>query len=188
MNLEEIIRIPKQSQHNIKDMSVFNNVVQYKKVQVEKYPLLYREESGIDYFCIADNGTKFAYIIAQKNTYENKNCLIIRRTWVETVYRNKGYMKAMYNTLHNCGFVVLSDIELSPESISIWRALAISRNVKIIDIRTEELRAPKDSDYYTTNTNTRFILEKIHNGAIEDMSGILQEYQYFINNRYKEIL
>ena len=188
MKLREIVAVPQQDQHNIRDMSVFDNVVQYHRVQVEKYPLLYNEDANAYYFCIEENNNKIAFIVAEKNSFNNKQCIIIRRTWVNPSYRNKGFMKAMYNTLHNCGFVVLSDVELSPESISIWKALAISRNVKIIDTNTEEIRDIVPDDYTTANMNTQFILEARYFNTRTNMSGMLQEYQHFINNRYKEIL
>lgn len=187
MHLHEIMAIPKQQQHNIKELSIFDNVVQFGNMHVEKYPLLYVATPDAYYFCIEEDDKNIAFVIAEKNVFNNKNCLIIRRTWVEPLYRNKGFMKAIYNTLHNCGFVLLSDIELSPESISIWKALAASRNVKIIDTSTEEIRDIVPTDYTKNDNKTQFILEKRNTKFSTNLSGVLSEHQYFINNRYKEL-
>ena len=188
MKLQEIIAIPQMDQHKIKDMSIFNNAVQFKHACVEKYPLLYTEASNSYHFCIEDNGTKIAFIIAEKNTFAEQPCIIIQRTWVETKYRNLGFMKAMYNTLHNQGFVVLSDISLTPESLSIWKALAHRDLARIIDTNTEEIRKIEPEDYTIQNNHTRFILEANKSRFVTNsLDYLLYEHEYYINNRYKEL-
>ena len=188
LKLNEIVPIAQMDQHNIADMSVFDNAEQYGPACVEKYPLLYNEDDRAYYFCIEEAGKKIAFIVGEKNTFNGKKCIIIRRTWVEPQYRNRGFMKAMYNTLYNQRFVIISDIELTPESRAIWQALAIMRPVKILDRETEEIREIEPTDFTTKNDKTQFILEMVIDRFTTTLNNdILFEYEIFINNKYKEI-
>lgn len=195
MKVYEIVQAISQNQHGIKDMSVFDGAVQFNHACVEKYPLLYVGTNTAYYFCIEVDNTKVAYLIAAKSTYSGKPCLNIKRTWVLPEYRNRGFMKALYNTLHNQGFVLLSDESLSPESISIWRALRNLHDVKVIDVQSSEITRPvADADFAIYNSDTRFIIEQ-YTAPVPSkfgmpvntlMNELLLEYEYYIDNKYKE--
>jgi len=187
MKLTEIIPIPVQTQHNIADMSIFDDAKRFRHVSVEGYPLFYNETVNAYYFYISDNNQKISFLIALKNVFNNKNCLIVQRTWTIRLYRNRGFMKALYNTLYNQGFVIISDSQISPESISVWKALGTILPVKIIDTQTEEIRDIDIGDYTVTNHNVRFILEKCISRFDQDLSNILLEYELFVDNKYKEL-
>ncbi len=188
MKLFEIVGVPVQSHHNITDMSVFDNTIRFKKASVEKYPLYYSEDNSTYYFCLEENGNKFAFIIAQKNIFNGKSCVVIQRTWVIPEYRNNGIMKAMYNTLHNQGLTVLSDIELSPQSKSIWKALTITGRASVIDTTTEQIRKATDADFTSDINNTRFIMEHcVDRFWVPLNNDVVLEHSMYINNRYKEI-
>lgn len=144
MKLQEIIKIPNQIEHGF-DISKFDKAVQFKKVKVESYPLLAYIE-GNDYFfvIITKEQEKIAFFKAIKieEKINSREAFIIKRTWVVPKFRNKGIATAFYKTLHNQGFTIISDLELSPESISIWKKFGS----EMINRDTKEKRpsTPKD--------------------------------------------
>jgi hypothetical protein len=148
MKLHEIIKIPQQVMHGF-DLKKWDDAKQFKSAKVEKYPLHANVEGDDYFFCMIDSDTqeKIAFMKAIKIDGFS-SALIIKRTWVEPEYKNKGLMTALYNTLHNQGFSLISDNQVSPESLSIWRKLhnQFGKSVKMIDADTHEPREITDAD------------------------------------------
>lgn len=179
MKLSEIIKVPQQPSHGFANMSKFDNAVQFRQAKVEKYPLLAFIENDNYYFCLEDLDTKqkFAYLVAFNVDGFQKPTLIIKRTWVHQSHRNKGFMTALYNTLHQQGFSIISDIELSPESLKIWSK--VNPDVQIINSRTQEKRKAISSDFLNplNNAEEHFMLEGSRDDAWGPMRNNLTEME-----------
>jgi hypothetical protein len=145
MKLNEIKKLPQQATHGL-DLCKWDQAVQFKSAKVEKYPLFANIEGDDYFFCMIDPDTleKMAYLKALKIDDLSKQAFLIQRTWMEPKYRNMGLMTALYRTLHNQGYSLLSDAELSPESLSIWKTFR--PNTKILDIKTKDQRDITDQD------------------------------------------
>lgn len=186
---EQTFDMPDQPDSGHKNIKVFDNAVQFKTASVENYPLLFIEDANSYSFCIKDiDSALIGFLIAEKNTLNSKAALIISRTWVESKYRNQGFMTAIYNTLHNQGFTLISDNLLAPNSIKLWKELSKRNTVIILDVDSGITRNINDNDFTVTDKNTRFALEEIDYSnhifkeALERKkdNSILQEYRYYI--------
>jgi hypothetical protein len=186
MKLCEIIKLPRQLAHGF-DLKKWDDTKQFKSAKVEKYPL-YANIEGDDYFfCIVDPDSqeKMAFMKAIKVDGFN-SALIIKRTWVESAYKNKGLMTALYNTLHNQGFSLISDSSVSPESLSIWKKLhsQFGKSVKIINADTHETREITDDLInHRQDEKEHFFFEGYHGafGVHHTDNFTLNEYSIFID-------
>jgi hypothetical protein len=163
MKLSEIIKVPQQPTHGL-DLTKFDNAKQFKKAKVETFPLLYNQDGDDYFFTIEINGEKAAFMKAEKITDMAGDVLMVKRTYVMPKFRNKGLMTALYRTLHNQRFSIISDRELSPESISIWKKLKQHYKIGVLDRDTAEIRSVEDGDFDPKGEELEkdhFILEKM---------------------------
>lgn len=154
MKISEVEMVNHQSDHGIKTFDMFKGAKQYGNAYVGDSPLLHVESGGVQYFCLKD----IAYLVGNSNTYDGRPCIEISRTWVEQSHRNKGIMKSMYLALKSLGIVVVSDKQLSPESLKIWKWLCSNGHAFLVDFSSNELRRAVDSDFTVENSKTRFII------------------------------
>ena len=176
MIINEIISVPSQSSHGIN----LNDLIftRYKKASVENYPLFY---SIIDHqiiFLIKDE-IDIAYLVCDtiSNFPKDKETIQIKRSWVDPIYRNKGIMTAIYNTLRNQHFRVISDYELSPESQAILQKLKLVADIKMYNVQTNRLVAYDDNLIFDPNivlVMESYFLSKPAN------NDILKENNFFI--------
>jgi hypothetical protein len=155
MKLSEIIKVPQQSTHGF-DLEKFKNAKPFKQAKVESYPLLFNNEGDDYFFTFKIDDENAAYMKAVHITDMSGEVFMVKRTFVVPKFRNKGLMTALYQTLHNQHIVLISDSELSPESISIWKKLNKHHEIKIIDRNTGEIRKSYDEDFDPTDRSLEF--------------------------------
>jgi predicted GNAT family acetyltransferase len=159
MKLDEIIKIPSQD-HGIKDLTIFDEVVRFKHASVEKYPLLFKQDGDQYFFSIEIDNVKVAFLIAEKlSDFTDKETIMILRTYVVPEFRNKGLMTALYNTLRNQRFRIVSDLHLTPESMSVWKKLISGLGAEIIDKKTRKTRKAKLQDLSIDDASKLLMLE-----------------------------
>lgn len=188
MRLNEVITIPSQSSGNI-DFSAFDGSVQFKTANVEHFPLLYKKIGDRFLFSLDFNTEKIAFVVADEiEDFTDKPTIRIVQTFVIPSFRNKGVMTAIYNTLYNQGFRVISDFMLSNQSISVWKALKrFGVDVKLFNRQTknvEQLTKPLE-DY--DDENYLFVAEgkQYKSGTLQAVrnpdNSIVYEYQIFLD-------
>lgn len=139
------------------------NLKRYKAARVEDYELHFDQKGDRMLFAILGaEGTYIAYLLSEKiDDYpDSKPTIRIRQTWVEKPYRRKGYMAALYNTLANQGFRVMSDFGLTDESKELWRKMARSPHgwtVKVFN--TVNKKVLPFSEFAFSNDALLFMLE-----------------------------
>lgn len=161
MKLAEIIARPQQATHGL-DLTKFDKAVQFKKAKVETFPLLCHQEGDDHFFTFEVDDMKAVFMKAVKISDMPGNVLMVKRTYTVPKYRGKGLMTALYHTLHNQRFTVISDRELSPESIIIWKKLKQHGKVGVIDRNTGKVRPVIDQDFMPKGEEAEadhFILE-----------------------------
>lgn len=139
------------------------------------------------FFAVNVNGENVAFLKAAKSNLYGTNAIQIERTYTFKKYRGMGIMTALYNTLANQGFIVISDTQLSPESRSIWKKLATQwkRSCLVLNIKTLEIK-PLDASYVgTEDENEVFVLTR--NKRTEN-NDVVREYRIFIDNGLYEDL
>jgi hypothetical protein len=180
VKLSEIVLVPQQQSSGL-DHSEFKNLERFKKAKVEKYPLLFKKVGDTYFFALELDDKLRAFLVAEEIS-DIKNAIMIKRTFVTRSYRNLGLMTALYNTLNNQGFTLISDRELSPESISIWKKLKTIHPVKVINRDTKEIRNLVADDFSPKSherESDHFILEERAWGPTRD-NDLVEELNIFI--------
>jgi hypothetical protein len=94
---------------------------------------------------------------------------IIRRTWTDPRYRNKGLVTSLYKALHaKMHYKLVSDIEQSPETISVWLKLSAVLPVKVLDLNNKEIKNLEDvsaEDLYKPSLELRLIIEQVQTSS-----------------------
>lgn len=189
MKLNEVIIIPSQSSNNI-DFSAFDGSTQFKTAKVERFPLLYKKINDRFLFSVDFNNEKIAFVVADEvDDFTDKPTIRIVQTFVVPSFRNKGVMTAIYNTLYNQGFRIISDYMLSGQSISVWKALKrFGVNVKLFDRQTKSVeQLTKPLDDYTDDENYLFVAEgeQYRSRTLQTIrdpdNSLLYEHQIFLD-------
>jgi hypothetical protein len=194
MKLNELAaRVARQTHHNAGDLSEYKNFKFLQTVeQVYDIHISDRLSDGRIMFKLLKDGTTVAWIAALECSpgYNNRKTYMIKRTWTEPQFRNQGIMTGFYYGLYRqCNFVLVSDIEHSPETTSIWRKIFAALHPKIYNRRTHELtQASAFEDIYKEhdpeNPVTVFLLEHHYPtggliGIPELSPGLLAGYKIF---------
>jgi GNAT superfamily N-acetyltransferase len=183
MRLHEIRLIPKQPDDNPFDLDVLVHLRPYKNANVEGNKLLFTQH-GDDLFFVIRVGEEAVAFAKATSISEPREALVINRTYVVPAWRNKGYMTALYRTLRGNGNVIISDIDLSPESISIWKKLLARYTVHIIDARSGAIKRKASlDDFDNDSADERLMLEEhtlFGKPVSESGMGIIRETEIFI--------
>lgn len=130
-------KIPSQTNHGI-ELSSFKNFERYGVLYVNENLkfLILKSEPIVNTFCykLTQSDEDIFYFIA----IEWENNLQVKRTWMKKTFRNKGIATQFYKKLFQDGFNLISDFELSPESVSIWKQL-LTQYPNSIYLTTNEL-------------------------------------------------
>lgn len=71
--------------------------------------------------------------------FNTKTAFFIQRTYTDRKFRNRGLMTALYYALYTkLKLILVSDFEQSPETITIWKKLALTLPIKVLDLRNSE--------------------------------------------------
>lgn len=182
MLLNEIIVIANQPSDYIA-YNDFPELQPFRTAKVETYPLWFAKKSEVILFSIKDGDVVIASIVAREITGfgDSRETIQIQRTWTDPRYRNKGFMTAMYNTLGNQGFRVISDLQLSPQSLAVWRKLG--SRVKMFNFLTKQVE-PISQEIWNEPENKAhlyFVLEhSLHPLAFNPCNRFVYEYHKFL--------
>jgi hypothetical protein len=196
---EEITKIPQQpnSGFSLDDFDVGNMV---HVGTAENIPLVLFNSTDGKYTCYAliQDDLPTATVVGRWGTL-NGPAFFIERTYTVPTYRNKGMMTAMYKALYTkYGIRLVSDVEQSPGTITIWKKLADVLPVQVVDVVNKTivpLATVNDIDLYDEPRKLRLMLENTQSEAHPDIlvpdpivDGILDDYIIYThedsNNQY----
>lgn len=187
MKIDEIKLLPKQSGINPFDISVLTDLQPYKNANVEGAALLFARYGRQLFFVVLHDGVQIAFA---KATQIKKpiTALVINRTFVVPSMQNKGWITALYRTLRGAGNVIISDIELSPESISVWKKLIAHFSVSVIDAHSGIIKRQatiQDLDA-ADSVDERLLLDQYKlfgRAVLECGMGITRETEIFVGTQ-----
>lgn len=128
-------------------------------------------------FSVKDGNTTIAMLVGvtidDLKLKSGKVPLMIKRTWCEVSFRNKGIITNLYRFLYSDQrFALISDVEQSPESVTIWKKLSVLFGAEMIEIKTGDI-CPIDDRLYGDDkfamiieSNTSFIRSSILNDYV----------------------
>lgn len=130
-------------------------------------------------FSLNDQDEIMTYIVCTPITDypgPTKPTIAIQRSFTPEQYQNKGYCAALYYGLARCGYRIVSDLQLSPEAISVWRKIAAKRPTSGFDTISKQ---PTDKDPFI-NHDVCIVLES---PAHAKQSPLLEDTKYFISSK-----
>jgi hypothetical protein len=126
---------------------------------VEGFPLYALQIDNDIVFAIKTNQDELLSIlvgsIVTDFPIKTKKTIRIHRSWTPEPFRNKGYSTALYDGLPRCGYRLVSDLQLSPESISVWKKLMTKRTVTAYNCTTHQFT----DENPLINDDIAFVLE-----------------------------
>ena len=139
-------------------------------------------------YAVQVDGQYASMLIGRVGTFNGRNAVFIVRTYTLPSYRNKGLVTSLYKVLYSrMKYVLISDGEMSPETITVWHKLAAALPVKVIDMDSTISQPLKDvplDQIVDGNERIRLMLEM---GIVnptwmvipENTGGILRDYINF---------
>lgn len=101
-------------------------------------------------------------MISDLRLKSNKKILMIKRTWCNLEFRNKGIITNLYRYVYNSlGFALISDIEQTPETIAVWNKLRDQWPVKMIDCSNGEISEIDEKELYNKSKRFALIVESL---------------------------
>lgn len=195
--LNEIQKISQIVDHGID----FDKVINRETVK-DKYLNNYYIEQGkindqLVFFVRLNEGDRMkdnklvAVIVAQEiddlKTKHNHKPIMIVRTWCEKEYHNKGIITNLYRFLYNeMKFALLSDIQQTPETVSIWNKVREYWPTQMINLDTGEIQEIDDKQLYDPKQKFVLIVERLSElkssspffRTMQASNGILEDYQF----------
>lgn len=138
------------------------------------------------------NGHKLVGVVVCREvddlqTKNNHQPVMIVRTWCEKEFRNKGIITNLYRFLYNTlKFAILSDIEQTPETISVWNKVRDFLPTQMINLDTGETQDVDDKILYDPSKRFVLIAERLKElpptspfyKVTQAPSGILEDYRF----------
>ena len=147
MKLNEIIKVPQQHFPGV-SLSDFNTETAEQLTTAENIPLFHISggPKGPDFHAYAlKQGSEFVSFVIGKWGNLNGPAFYIMRTYTQPQYRNKGLITALYSALYRkLKYKLVSDNEMSPESISVWKKLSKVLPVEVYNLSKKETSYMKD--------------------------------------------
>lgn len=190
MKLTEIFKIVSQPSHGI-NLDMFDYEHEEQVCTAENYPVFKVQGISEDLvmFYIKHDNKNICMIVGSFGTLDGP-AFFLTRTFTDISYRRKGFVfslyKALYDKLH---LNVVSDVELTNDSINVWKKLATVMNVEVLfPLKKEILPISEvtDNQLFDASLQCRFVLR--HNIVSESMfpqkqqSAILKDYIHFTHS------
>jgi hypothetical protein len=193
MKLHEIVKIPPIADHGIKfsNIDMDHGPVAFK---VDGHPVYQHQEVGgtSGLFALKIDGVDAAYVVHGYMTLHGSTYPYLTRAVTATQFKGKGYAMKIIVQLRNLyNQPMLSDEQLTPDGIDMWKRLAAVLPVKVYDFTngtTLPITDVADSDLYTDATHNKhvFIIEQLsalHNNQTTTSrvhEGIITPYSYIM--------
>ena len=172
MKLSEIKQVGTQISHGIKlddlkgEQLLKDDYLDAYQIWISKLP---NDQVS---FSVKDGITTIAMLVGvtidDLKLVSGKVPLMIKRTWCDALFRNKGIITNLYRFLYSDQrFALISDVEQSPESVTIWKKLNALFGAEMIEIKTGNI-SPIDDRLYGDSefamiieSNTSFIRNSV---------------------------
>lgn len=122
------------------------------------------KEPGLVLYALKTNDEYVSMILGKWGTFAGPAFFILR-TYTNPTMRNRGLMTALYKALYTkLRFKLVSDVEQTPETVAVWKKLAMVLPVRAFDPETRktiDLRNVSDEQLYHLDKDWRLVLECI---------------------------
>lgn len=196
MKLEEITKVPQQPTPGF-SLDDFNVDAKEQIGTAENIPIVkmrgVRDVDLVAYALVIDD--RVASMIVGKLGDLDGPAFYIYRTYTLPDMRNRGLITALYKALYKkYNIRLVSDVEQSPETISVWKKLAGEFPVKVFDEKNRQLldlRDVTDQQLYDPTQELRLVLESV---VVADcdwitvppiIDGILKDYIHYTADENK---
>ncbi|MGI0075936.1 MAG: GNAT family N-acetyltransferase [Nitrosopumilaceae archaeon] len=166
MKLDEIVKVTSQPFPNVK-LDLTNAELIGHTETVPIYHIKIIGDTSYDVYALKKDNKFVTFIMGKWNVLEGSHALYIERTVTLPRYRNKGLITALYKGLYvELKYKLVSDNEMSPESISVWKKLSKVLPVKVFNTETKkttDMKTTPDDQIFGMEQeyeNIRLVLEK----------------------------
>lgn len=163
----------------LNDLSELIKILKNTKRTIEGFKLYSAQFEDEIIFALVKDEQIFSVLVAKfiKDFPSDKKMKTIQleRTWTPPEQRNRGYSSALVSGLTKFGFRVVSNKQLSPQALGVWKKIKRVFNVKAFDWDMLQYTVKNPE----TDSNVSFVLEQ---GAPYYNGGILHERKWFTNS------
>jgi len=164
MKLTEITKITQQTipGFNLDDFDIGKQFGTAENIPIVK--LTPKNKSDLEGYALYQDDKIIGCIIGRREIIRGE-LFVIQRTYVIPTERNKGYITSLYKALYSkYKLKLVSDVDQSPETISVWKKLMKELPVKVLDVKKKKILDLKDvpkDQLYDKELGLRLILEQI---------------------------
>jgi len=145
------------------------NLESINRVNEEKIGFIadYNFMKSENYYYLLDNNTIIGALTGEKINHCNKKLFVIYGVTVIPNYRGMVLGSQMYNyIMHYTGCNLMSDNEHSGDGRKLWRTIARTHNVKVLDLLTCDVVSSNIDDAYNNKHSLVLItLNKLNKGS-----------------------
>jgi hypothetical protein len=173
MKLIEITKIIHQESpgFNFKDFEVGEQIGTAENIPIMK--LIPKNNSDLEGYALYKDDKIIGCILGRRETIRGE-LFVIQRTYIIPSERNKGHITSLYKALYSkYKLKLVSDVEQSPETISVWKKLMKELPVKVLDVKKKKILDLKDvpkNQLYDKELGLRLILEQIDSRCLMFLS------------------
>lgn len=191
MKLDEIVKIAQQPTGGF-SLSDFMLERAEQITTAENLPVFHipggPKDPTLHCYAVRVDNQYVSMLIGRVGSFNGRTAVFIARTYTLPSYRNKGLVTSLYRALYSrMKYVLISDGEMSPETISVWEKLAASLPVKVVNMDSTTSQPLKDvplDQMVDGNEHIRLMLETgtidpSWIGVPESYSPILADYINF---------
>lgn len=191
MKLDEIAKVAQQATGGF-SLSDFNLDHAEQITTAENIPVFHipggPKDPTLHCYAMRIDNQYVSMLLGRVGTFNGRAAVFIVRTYTLPSYRNKGLVTSLYKALYSrMKYVLISDGEMSPETIAVWEKLAAALPVKVVDMDSTTSQPLKDVSLdrlVDGNERIRLMLEM---GIVdppwmvipENTGGILRDYINF---------
>ena len=146
------------------DIESINRANEEKIGFIAEYDFMKNE----NYYYLLDNNTIIAAVAGEKINHCNKKLFVIYGVTVIPNYRGMVLGSQMYNyIMHYTKSNLMSDNEQSTDGRKLWRTIARTHTVKVLDLQTCEITSSNLDDAYNNKHNSVLItVNELYEGVL----------------------
>jgi len=135
------------------EKSNIENVIQFRKAKVESYPLFCNKKDDEYFFVLREEtGEDILYLyaleISDLQDQYTEEVIMVQQVWyAHPKYEHRGFATASHFTLHNQGFVVLSNDNPTQLIRDVWNRIKFG---SLMDVHTKKI-TKEESDTLEQN-------------------------------------
>lgn len=169
MKLNEITKIVQQPDPGFKE-SDFDIENAQQVTTAENFPVFKLKSKGnldpaLEAYALKKDDRFVSFVVGKYGTLDGP-AFFVQRSYTIPSLRNKGLATALYSVLYRrLHLKLISDVEQSPETVSVWKKLSKSLPVRVLDTKNQrslELQDVPDKQLYDPELELKLVIENTH--------------------------